>query len=44
MEYYSAMKKNIITISSNMDGPREYHTVWNKPDKNKYHFNLESKK
>ena len=23
-------------ISSNMDGPRDYHTKWSKPDKDKY--------
>ena len=21
-----------------MDGPRDYHTKWNKPDKDKYHM------
>ena len=25
-------------ICSNMDGPREYHTKWSKPDKDKYHM------
>ena len=36
---------------SNMDGPRDYHTKWSKPDKDKYHmiydihhFYVESKK
>ena len=23
-------------ICSNMDGPRDYHTKWSKPDKDKY--------
>ena len=22
----------------NMDGPRDYHTKWSKPDKDKYHM------
>ena len=26
MEYYSAIKKNEIAISSNMDAARDYHT------------------
>ena len=25
-------------ICSNMDGPRDYHTKWNKSDKDKYHM------
>ena len=25
-------------ICSNMDGPRDYHTKWSKPDKDKYHM------
>ena len=25
-------------ICSNMDGPRDYHTEWSKPDKDKYHM------
>ena len=32
VEYYSAIKKNKI-ICSNMDGPRDYHTKWSKPDR-----------
>ena len=39
-------------ICSNMDGPRDYHTKWSKPDKDKYHgiydipymWNLKKKK
>ena len=27
-----------------MDGPRDYHTKWSKPDKDKYHLHVESKK
>ena len=34
MEYYSAIKKKeIITLSSNMDESRECHTEWNKSDR-----------
>ena len=36
MEYYSAIKKNETAPCSYMDGPRDYHTKWNKPEKNKY--------
>ena len=25
-------------ICSNMDGPRDYHTKWSKPDKDKCHM------
>ena len=25
-------------ICNNMDGHRDYHTKWNKPDKDKYHM------
>ena len=34
MEYYLAVKKTQWTnaIYSNMDGPRDYHTKWSKPD------------
>ena len=33
-EYYSAIEKNEINvICSNMDGPRECHTEWNKSDR-----------
>ena len=31
MEYYSAIKKNEC---SNTDGPRDYHTQWNKSETN----------
>ena len=37
MEYYSTIKKNDV-ICSNMDGPRDYHAKWSKPDKGKYHM------
>ena len=34
MEYYSAIKKEWDNaICSNMDGPRDYHTKWSKPDR-----------
>ena len=34
MEYYSAIRKEWhIAICSNMDGPRDYHTEWNKIDR-----------
>ena len=29
MEYYTVMKRMINAISSNMDGPRNYHTKSN---------------
>ena len=32
-EYYSAIKKWKNAICSNMDGPRDYHTKWSKPDR-----------
>ena len=36
MEYYSAIKKEWNNaISSNMDGPRDYHIKWSKPEKDK---------
>ena len=25
-------------ICSNINGPRDYHTEWSKPDKDKYHM------
>ena len=31
------LKKGSNAIFSNMDVPRDYHTNWSKPDKNKYH-------
>ena len=34
MEYYLAIKKEWNnTICNNMDGHRDYHTRWNKPDR-----------
>ena len=33
MEYYSAIKKWNNAICSNMDEPRDYHTKWSKPDR-----------
>ena len=39
LEYYSAIKKNeILPIYSNTNGLREYHTKWNKSDKDKYYM------
>ena len=39
MEYYPAIKKEWNNaICSNMDGPTEYHTMWSKSDKDKYHM------
>ena len=37
MEYYTEIKKNESNIRSNMDGPRDYHAKWSKPDKDKLH-------
>ena len=37
MEYYSAFKKD-DTIYCNMDGHRDYHTMWSMPEKVKYHI------
>ena len=38
MEYYSAIKKEWDNaICSNIDGLRDYHTKWSKPDKDEYH-------
>ena len=38
MGYYSAIKKEWNNaIHSNMDGPRVYHTKWNKSEKDKIH-------
>ena len=36
--YYSAKKAWNIAICSNMDGPRDYHSKWSKPEKDKYHI------
>ena len=34
MEYYSAIKKNRNNaICSNRNGPRDYHTKWDKSDR-----------
>ena len=33
MEYYFAIKKNEIKPCSNVDGPRDYHTKWSKPER-----------
>ena len=38
MEYYSAIK-NIATCC-NVDRPRDYHTKWNKSEKDKYTLSL----
>ena len=46
-EYYSAIKKEQNNaICSNMDGPRDDHTEWSKPDRERqiYHLHIESKK
>ena len=45
-EYYSAIKKEWNNaICSNMNGPRDYHTKWNKPKTNIiYQLYVESKK
>ena len=51
MEYYSAIKKEWNNaICSNMDGPRDYHSKWNKPDRERqisydiaYTWNLKKK-
>ena len=40
MEYYLTIKKEWNTICSNMDGPRNYHNKWSKPEKDKYHMIL----
>ena len=33
MEYYSGIKRMKKAISSNMDGPRDYHTEGSRPDR-----------
>ena len=33
MEYYSAIKTNEIVPFAAMDGPRDYHSKWSKPDR-----------
>ena len=35
MEYYSAIKRRKQCHCSNMAGPRDYHTKWNKSDEGK---------
>ena len=50
MEYYSSIKKEWNNaICSNLDEPRDYHTKWNKSDRERqisydYHLYVESKK
>ena len=54
MEYHSAIKRNetkpfaCFGHPSNMDGPRDYHTKWSKPDREQqircYCLYVESKK
>jgi len=39
MEYYLTINNEWNNaICSNMDGPRDYHTKWNKSDRDKYHM------
>ena len=39
MEYYLAFKKEQnYAIYSNMDEPRDNHTKWSKPEKNKHYL------
>ena len=33
MEYYSIIRKNEMMLFRNMDGLRDYHTKWGKPDR-----------
>ena len=33
MEYYSAIKTNEVVPVAAMDGPRDYHSKWSKPDR-----------
>ena len=40
MKYYSAIKKENNAICSNMDGPRDYHIKWRKPDKRQILYNI----
>ena len=52
MEYYSSIKKEWNNaFCSNMDRPRDYHTKWSKPDRERqmsydiaYMWNLKKKK
>ena len=41
MEYYSIIRKNEMMLFRNMDGLRDYHTKWDKPDREKYHMMIE---
>ena len=39
--HFSAIKKNeTLPFAANMDGPRDYHTKWNKSEKDKYHTTI----
>ena len=41
MEYYSAIKKEWNNaIRSNMDGFRDYHTKWHKPERERQMYHL----
>ena len=41
MDYFSAIKTNErLAFAATMDGLRDYHTKWSKPDKDKYHMVL----
>ena len=41
LECYSAIKKKeIITIWSNVDGPREYYTKWSKSDRERQIYDV----
>jgi len=33
MEYYPALKRVNEAVCNNMDGPRDSHTKWSKPDR-----------
>ena len=35
-EWTNSIKKNELPIGSNIDGPRDYHTKWNKSERDKY--------
>ena len=38
VEYYLAIKEWNYVICSNMDATRDFHTKWNKSEKDKYHM------
>ena len=41
MEYYSAIKKEWNNaIWRNMNGPRDYHTKWSKPDRERQIYDI----